>query len=162
MNRQSVSLLVEEYLSGDLEKNDFIKLYNRSTKDYGFLVINNNSIKENDDLNQIYGIIKHQENTLISILMPLRGDQIYFFWTKKNESTKFLCILSICKMSAPNQFKLDTNDILGFSYEEYVSSIRALALSKPDEYFKLRRDVLQKVKKDAVGNLYKSCLKVQI
>lgn len=58
MNRQSVQLLAEEYLSGDLEKPEFVKLYNRATKDYGFLVINNTSIKDSDDLNQIYGVIK--------------------------------------------------------------------------------------------------------
>ena len=58
MNRQSVQLLAEEYISGDIEKNDFIKMYNRVTKDYGFLLINNNSIKNNEDLNQIYGIMK--------------------------------------------------------------------------------------------------------
>ena len=58
MNRQSVQLLAEEYLSGDLEKPEFIKMYNRATKDYGFLVINNTSIKDNDDLNQIYGDIR--------------------------------------------------------------------------------------------------------
>lgn len=58
MNRQSVQLLAEEYLSGDLEKPDFIKLYNSKTKDYGFLVINNTSIKDSDDRNQIYGAIK--------------------------------------------------------------------------------------------------------
>jgi hypothetical protein len=58
MNRQSVQLLAEEYLSGDLDKPDFVKLYNRSTKDFGFLVINNTSIKDSDDLNQIYGVIK--------------------------------------------------------------------------------------------------------
>ena len=32
-------------------------MYNRCTKDYNFLVINNNSVKD-DDLNSIYGIIK--------------------------------------------------------------------------------------------------------
>jgi hypothetical protein len=58
MNKQSVSLLCEEYMTGDLEKPDFIKLYQKATKDYGFLLINNTSIKENDDLNQIYGIIR--------------------------------------------------------------------------------------------------------
>ena len=61
MNRQSVGLLSDEYLSGDLDKKDFIKLYNRSTKDYQFLVINCNSIKDSDDLNQIYGIVKTPE-----------------------------------------------------------------------------------------------------
>ena len=32
-------------------------MYNRCTKDYNFLVINNNSVKD-DDLNSIYGSIK--------------------------------------------------------------------------------------------------------
>ena len=58
VNHQSVNMLAEEYLSGNLEKKDFFKLYNRATKDYNFLVINMNSIKDSDDLNQIYGIIK--------------------------------------------------------------------------------------------------------
>lgn len=65
MNRQSIQLLAEEYLSGDLEKPDFVKLYNRSTKDFNFLVINNNSIKDSDDLNQIYGIIKTPANYVV-------------------------------------------------------------------------------------------------
>ena len=64
MNRQSVMLLSDEYLSGDLDKPGFLKLYNRSTKDYNFLVINNNSIKDSDDLNAIYGIVKTPANFL--------------------------------------------------------------------------------------------------
>ena len=32
-------------------------MYNRCTKDYNFLVINNNSVKD-DDLNSIYGCVK--------------------------------------------------------------------------------------------------------
>jgi hypothetical protein len=58
MNHQSIQLLTDEYLSGSLDKREFFKLYNKSTKDYGFLLINNNSIKNNDNLNEIYGILK--------------------------------------------------------------------------------------------------------
>jgi Poxvirus A32 protein len=58
LNRASVQLLAGEFLSGDLEKPDFIKLYNRATQDYGFLVIKNTSIKESSGLNQLYGIVK--------------------------------------------------------------------------------------------------------
>ena len=65
MNRQSVQLLAEEYLSGDLEKTEFIKMYNRNTKDYGFLVINNTSIKDNDNLNQIYGVVKAPKECVV-------------------------------------------------------------------------------------------------
>jgi Poxvirus A32 protein len=65
LNRASVSLLCEEYMSGNIDKPDFIKLYQRATKDYGFLLINNTSIKESDDLNQIYGIIRCPEEYVI-------------------------------------------------------------------------------------------------
>ena len=58
INHSSVALAAEEFLSGDLDRNGFIKLYNRSTTDHQFLVINNNSISNSTDLNQIYGIIK--------------------------------------------------------------------------------------------------------
>ena len=58
MNHKSVELLADEYLSGDLDRREFSKMYHRMTKDYGFLVINNTSIKDNDDLNQIYGGIR--------------------------------------------------------------------------------------------------------
>ena len=57
MNKQSVDLLVSEFISGDISKEEFIKMYNKCTKDYNFLVINNNSVKD-DDLNLIYGCIK--------------------------------------------------------------------------------------------------------
>jgi hypothetical protein len=58
MNRQSVSLLCDEYQSGDIDRAAFIKLYNNSTKDYGFSLINNNCMSDNDDLNQLYGVVR--------------------------------------------------------------------------------------------------------
>lgn len=61
---------------------------------------------------------------------------------------------------ADDKFFLDTNNVLGFGYQEYVAGIRALALSKPAEYFDLRREVLKKVKTDAVANLYKTLFNV--
>jgi hypothetical protein len=64
MNKRSVDLMADEFLLGDIEKNEFIKLYNKNTKDYNFLVINCNSVKDNDDLNQIYGSIKTPENLI--------------------------------------------------------------------------------------------------
>ena len=57
MNKQSIDLLTNEFLSGDISKDEFIKMFNRCTKDYNFLVINNNSVKD-DDLNSVYGCIK--------------------------------------------------------------------------------------------------------
>jgi len=57
-NNQSKNLLCDEFLAGSLDRKQFINLYSKATKDYNFLVINNNSIKDNDDIDQIYGIIK--------------------------------------------------------------------------------------------------------
>lgn len=62
MNRMSISILCDEYLAGDLDRTEFIKLFNRATKDYNFLLINCNSIADNENLNEIYGIIKTPEN----------------------------------------------------------------------------------------------------
>ena len=63
MNLSSIEMLSKEYCS-NLEKKEFISLFNRTTKDYGFLVINNNSVKENADLNSIYGQIKTPDEFL--------------------------------------------------------------------------------------------------
>lgn len=63
-------------------------------------------------------------------------------------------------MATENKFQLDTNDVLGFAYQEYVAEVRALALSKPDKYFLLRKEVLRSVKNDAVGNMYKTLFAV--
>ena len=57
LNKQSIDLLINEFISGDISKEEFIKMYNKNTKDYNFLVINNTSVKD-DDLNSIYGVIK--------------------------------------------------------------------------------------------------------
>lgn len=59
-----------------------------------------------------------------------------------------------------NQFMLNTNDVLGFNYSTYVANVRALALSKPADYFKLRQEVSKKVKEDADGQLYKTIFNV--
>ena len=57
MNLCSIEMLASEYCS-NLSKREFIALFNKTTKDYGFLVVNNNSVKDNDNLNSIYGQIK--------------------------------------------------------------------------------------------------------
>ena len=63
MNLCSIEMLASEYCS-NLKKKEFIDLYNKSTRDYGFLVVNNNSIKDNTNLNSIYGHIRTPENYL--------------------------------------------------------------------------------------------------
>ena len=61
MNKMSVDSMSEQFLLGNIEKKEFIKLFNNATKDYNFFVINCNSVKDNNDLNLIYGIIKTPE-----------------------------------------------------------------------------------------------------
>ena len=58
MNVASRKILEDEFNFSNLKPQKFIKLYNNSTKYYNFLIINCNSVKDIDDLNELYGIIK--------------------------------------------------------------------------------------------------------
>ena len=58
MNTQGLELLSTEFLMGNISKQQFRDIYNLNTRDYNFLLINNNSVKSNDDLNLIYGKLK--------------------------------------------------------------------------------------------------------
>ena len=58
MNTQGLDLLTSEFLFGNLTKKEFINMYHKNTSNYGFLVINNNCVKENDDINEIYGCLR--------------------------------------------------------------------------------------------------------
>lgn len=57
INNHSFDILCEEFLSGDISKPDFKKWYQEATKDYGFAIINNNSVKSMD-LDEMYGSIR--------------------------------------------------------------------------------------------------------
>ena len=58
MNKASIDILVDEYLMGPIEKKEFIKMYHDSCKDFTFFVINCNSVKDNENLDEIYGTIR--------------------------------------------------------------------------------------------------------
>ena len=58
LNRQGIEILTSEYLMGDITKQEFIKMYNYNTQDYGFFLINNNCAKNNSDLDEVYGSIR--------------------------------------------------------------------------------------------------------
>jgi hypothetical protein len=58
MNQQSIQLLTQEFMMGDISKKDFLDLYHSNTSDYGFLVINNNSSSDNNNIDTLYGSIK--------------------------------------------------------------------------------------------------------
>ena len=56
MNEHSINIVSDEYRRIYDNKN-FIKMYKENTKDFQFLIINNNSVKSND-INEIYKTIK--------------------------------------------------------------------------------------------------------
>jgi hypothetical protein len=62
MNQQGLKLLTDEFLMGNIDKKQFVDLYHSNTNDYNFLVINNNSTTDNNDIKQIYGRIKTPDN----------------------------------------------------------------------------------------------------
>ena len=51
-------------------------------------------------------------------------------------------------------FKIDPADYLGIDYEKFKTEMLELAISQPDKYFKLRKTVLDGVKKQAVQQQY--------
>ena len=55
---------------------------------------------------------------------------------------------------AETNFKLDTADYLSIKHSAFRDDMLALALSKPSEYFTLRKNVLAAVKRKAVQNIY--------
>jgi hypothetical protein len=55
MNRASVSLLADEF--SNIDRKEFIDLYNQATKDYSFMVINCNNTKDNT-VDSLYGCLK--------------------------------------------------------------------------------------------------------
>jgi len=61
INGQSLEALTKEFRNGSISKEDFMKMYNNTTGNYGFLLINNVSSESNDDLDSIYGVIRVPE-----------------------------------------------------------------------------------------------------
>ena len=59
-----------------------------------------------------------------------------------------------------SKFFLDTDDVLAFAYQSYVSSIRGLSLAKPSEYYQMRAAVSKSVKSEAVKNLYTTIFQI--
>ena len=58
MNKMSSEILADEFLYGSIDRKEFLKMYHDASKDYGFLLINCNSVKDATDLNSMYGILK--------------------------------------------------------------------------------------------------------
>ena len=56
LNAQGLSLLIDNFHMGDISKDQFKKLYFKSTTNYGFFLINT-SCCQNNDIDEIYGQI---------------------------------------------------------------------------------------------------------
>ena len=59
-------------------------------------------------------------------------------------------------MATIDVFQLDTNNVMGLKFKNYLSEIRALSLTNPRQYFVLRKDISTKIIDVPVSNLYKS------
>jgi hypothetical protein len=57
-NQQSLQLLLDDYLLGNIDRKAFTDMYYKSTSDHNFLIINNNSVSNNNNMDEIYGKIK--------------------------------------------------------------------------------------------------------
>ena len=60
LNAQNISLLCDEFRAPIINKKDFIELYKQCTQNYLFMVINNNTVDDINDINSYYGSIKAQ------------------------------------------------------------------------------------------------------
>ena len=59
-----------------------------------------------------------------------------------------------------SNFEINTDDYLGFEYEEYLNNINAMAISKPSDYYKMRAELLARVKKKVVKDVYDAYYKL--
>lgn len=51
-------------------------------------------------------------------------------------------------------FEVDPDNFLGFQHDEYKNACYALAISKPEEYYKMRSEVHSSIKREALKDLY--------
>ena len=63
-------------------------------------------------------------------------------------------IMKLLAGKSKANFALDTSDYLSINYSEFKDDMLALALSKPSEYFALRKTVLRNVKAKAIEAIY--------
>ena len=58
LNASNIEQLCDSYRVPSINKKEFIKLYKELTDDYKFMVINNNTVKDSNNINSFYGWIK--------------------------------------------------------------------------------------------------------
>ena len=63
LNNNNIQILADEYTLGNCSRKEFINIYKQSIPNHGFLLINNSSTK-NNDINEIYGIMRVPQECL--------------------------------------------------------------------------------------------------
>jgi hypothetical protein len=58
VNHASMQIIGDDFLNSNISRKEFYEMYKENSKDYSFLIINNNSVKNPDNLNEVYGTIK--------------------------------------------------------------------------------------------------------
>ncbi len=58
MNHQSLEILCDNFINTIISKKEFIKMFHDNVKDYNFLLINNNAVKNSNNVNDLYGLMK--------------------------------------------------------------------------------------------------------
>ena len=53
-----------------------------------------------------------------------------------------------------DNFKVDVNNYLGNQYNTFKTELYRIALTNPELYFKIRKNLLEKVSYGAIGKLY--------
>jgi hypothetical protein len=61
LNTSSLDVMTNEFMFGHIEKKKFLEYYNKATSNYSFFAINCQNVKDNRNLNEIYGSIKCPE-----------------------------------------------------------------------------------------------------
>jgi hypothetical protein len=56
-NQQSLGILCDDYLMGPIDKRQFVQMYHKHTQNRKFLVINCDSVEDNENINEIYGCV---------------------------------------------------------------------------------------------------------
>ena len=57
-------------------------------------------------------------------------------------------------MSSENNFRINTSNYLGLSNAKYKNNLLKMALTKPEDYFKLRATVLENLTETIVKNMF--------
>ena len=60
LNASNIEQLCDSYRVPLIDKHEFINLYKTLTNNYKFMVINNNTVENSNDINSFYGWIKAQ------------------------------------------------------------------------------------------------------